>query len=241
MTYDSERVKTYVPVTTVPHAKTAGTISNVAKRTLRKGPPGKSERGDRLWELRKSRGWKQHEVPGVERLVINNVENGRNQATSAEVRDALAAGFGVPPSAMSRYLDGELTTLQLNALRYAVPAAEQIARALREKHGFAPERADGAAAAAMTYAAKVGVAAVDQLVTLAIGIDALARGTFVRANGSGTDDARGPRVTVLVDRSVDEDTVHELAAGRQKLVEQAKLDAGDTAPDEVREPHKHSK
>lgn len=66
------------------------------------------------------------ERAGLERVEVVNVERGRNQATSARVRDGLARGLGLEPVVMEQVLRGELSIDEARAL-VATPAAPPVA------------------------------------------------------------------------------------------------------------------
>jgi transcriptional regulator with XRE-family HTH domain len=89
---------------------------------------------DRLRALRKHLGLTQDQLANaseLERVVIVQIENARNQASSYAVRKALAKGTGFPVERLSSYLDDEVTLdelLKAPANKSARETAAEIAR-----------------------------------------------------------------------------------------------------------------
>jgi transcriptional regulator with XRE-family HTH domain len=85
-------------------------------------PPGKSELGDRFWQLRNHQRKTQDQLAPLTRLEVNNIENGRNRLTSANLQAKAAAAFGVRADDLMAYLNG---AIDLEALEQAKSAPSE--------------------------------------------------------------------------------------------------------------------
>jgi transcriptional regulator with XRE-family HTH domain len=73
----------------------------------------------------------------IDRVVVVQIETGKNQATSYAIRAGLAVGFDVPVEALADYLDGKLPSRGLLALR-GMRAASQWWRPIAAAAAHAP-------------------------------------------------------------------------------------------------------
>lgn len=77
---------------------------------------------DLVKALRNRLEWTQEQVAersagALSRVVVNKIESGRNQATSAAIRNGLAMAFGVDVATMFGYLEGEVDLTEVMARR----------------------------------------------------------------------------------------------------------------------------
>lgn len=91
--------------------------------------------GERLRALRKHLGLTQEqlaEAAELDRVVIVQIENGRNQASSYAVRKALAKATHTNIERLSEYLDGEINLEHLTRTPAPVSTRERAAALARE-------------------------------------------------------------------------------------------------------------